>query len=342
MAKFAGDKKTFQRAEDLSPWHKVAVLMIALGKELAGEVMRYLDEPEMEEITQALADLKSIPTVLQDEILLEFEHVLSSGQVPLEAGMGFAHQLLEQVLGPEKAREMLARIEGDTVGFKRLNKADPVQVAPFIAQEHPQTIGLILSQLEPRQAAAILAQLPESMQADVAHRIATLGNVAPELLKEVEESVEAMLQDMMGGKREVGGTKVAASILNLTGGRTEKSVLDRLDAEDPEVAEEIREQMFVFDDIAKLGDEDIRVLLQNVEMEDLKVALKGASKKVSEGILSNMSRHRRELFEDDMTVMPPMRRSEVEAMQERIAQLVRQLDEQGVVRIVRGDDDAYV
>ena len=342
MAKPTGDKKTFQRDEDLSVWHKVAVLMVALGKDLAGEIMRYLDEPEVEEITQALADLKNIPTALQDEILLEFEHVLSSGQVPLEAGMDFARRLLEQALGPEKAREMLARIEGGAAGFKRLNQADPAQVAPFLAQEHPQTLALILAQLEPKQAAAILEQLPQSMQSDVAHRIATLGNVAPELLRDVEESVEAMLQDMMGGKREIGGTKVAASILNLTGGRTEKAVLDHMDAQDPEVAEEVREQMFVFDDIARLGDEDIRVLLQNVEMADLQVALKRAGKEVSERILSNMSLRRREMFEDDMAVLPPMRRSEVEEVQARIAQQVRQLDEQGAVRIARGDDDTYV
>ena len=341
MAEFTGDKKIFQRAEDLSAWHKVAVLMVALGKDLAGEIMRHLDEPEVEEITRALADLKSIPTALQDEILLEFEQALSSGQVPLEAGMGFARQLLEQALGPEKARDMLARIEGGAVGFKRLNQADPAQVAPFLAQEHPQTIALILAQLEPKQAAAILEQLPGSMQSDVAHRIATLGNVAPELLKDVEESVEAMLQDMMGGKSEVGGTKVAASILNLTGGRTEKSVLDRMDAQDPEVAEEIRQQMFIFDDIARLADEDIRVLLQNVEMGDLQVALKGAGKEVTERILGNMSMRQRGIFEDDMSVLPPLRRSEVEETQARIAQLVRQLDEQGALRIA-SDDDAYV
>jgi flagellar motor switch protein FliG len=341
MAQFNRSPKAFRRIEDVSPWHKVAVLMVALGKDLAGEIMRYLDEPEVEELTQALADLKSVPTALQDEILLEFEHLLRSGQVPLEGGMDFARQLLEQALGPEKARDLLARLEGKAVGFKRLNKADPIQVAPFIAQEHPQTIGLILSQLEPKQAAAILEQLPPSVQADVTHRIATLGTVAPELLREVEENVEAMLQDMMGGKHEVGGTKVAASILNLAGGPTEQSVLDRLDAEDPEVAEEIRKQMFVFDDIARLRDEDIRVLLQHVEVEELKVALRGASKAVSERMLSNMSRRRREMLEDDMAVMPPMRRSEVAEKQARIAQLVRQLDEQGVVRIVR-DDDAYV
>ena len=264
MAALTGDEKTCQQPDDLSPWHRVAVLMTALGHDLAGEVMHHLDEPEMEEIAEAFTDLKTIPTALQDEALQEFGHVLSSGQVPLEAGIGFAHQLLEQALGPEKAGEILTRLKGEAAGFKRLNKADPVQVAPFIGKEHPQTIALILSQLESQQAAAILAQLPESIQPDVAHRIATLGSVEPELLKDVEQSVEAMLQDMMGGKSEVGGTKVAAAILNLTGGRTEKSVLDGIDAQDPEVAEEIREQMFVFDDIAKLGDEDITVLQQNV------------------------------------------------------------------------------
>ena len=182
MAKGAG-------TDGLSPWHKIAVLMVALGEEVAGEMMRHFDEDDVEQVVQAVSYLKNVPTALQDAVLLEYEGALHEG-VPAFGGVDFARALLERALGPEQAAAMLGRATGGaTSGFKMLRNADPSQVTPFIAQEHPQTIALILSQTDPPQAAAILEQLPAATQAEVVHRIATLGHIAPEVLDEVEQSV---------------------------------------------------------------------------------------------------------------------------------------------------------
>ena len=260
-------------ASGLSPWHKIAVLMVALGEEAAGELMRHFGEEEIEPLTQAIADLKNVPSQLQDTVLLELEGVLQEG-VPAQGGIEFVRSLLERALGPERAEEMLGRATGGPVtGFKLLRNADPSQVAPLIAQEHPQTIALILYQAESQQAAAILEQLSSAQQAEVVHRIATLGHIAPEILDEVEQTLESILKGVMGGKREVGGSQVVADILNIAGSRLERSVLERIDNADPEVAEEIRNRMFVFDDLAGLGDSDMQMVLRYIDTKDLQVAI---------------------------------------------------------------------
>ena len=336
MAKGAG-------TDGLLPWHKIAVLMVALGEEVAGEMMRHFDEDDVEQVVQAVSDLKNVPTALQDAVLLEYEGALHEG-VPAFGGGDFARALLERALGPEQAAAMLGRATGGaTSGCKMLRNADPSQVTPFIAQEHPPTIALILSQTDPPQAAAILEQLPAATQAEVVHRIATLGHIAPEVLDEVEQTLAAILKDVMGGEREVGGPQVVADILNVAGNRLEKSVLERIDNADPEVAEQIRNQMFVFDDLAGLGDLEIQMVLRQIETKDLQVALKAAGKGVRDRFFSALSERARARFLEDMDTMPPMRLAEVEEAQMRIVQQVRQLEEQQVIRIPRsGDGDEYV
>jgi flagellar motor switch protein FliG len=193
------------------------------------------------------------------------------------------------------------------------------------------------------QAAGILAQLPERMQADVAYRLATMENITPNVIKEIEEALEASLRDMLGGDQDVGGPKVVADILNLTGSSVEKSVLDQMDGQDPEVAEAVRNLMFVFGDIAKLTDREIQTLLREVDQKDLVVALKSAEDELKEKILGNMSERVRTFVTEEMEFQGPMRLSEVEEVQLRIVQQVRQLEEQGQVTIVSGDtDDQFV
>ena len=224
-----------------------------------------------------------------------------------------------------------------------LKNVAPDQIAPFISNEHPQTIGLILSQLDPAQAAGILAQLPERMQADVAYRVATMENITPNVIKEIEESLEQSLRDILGGNQDVGGPEVVADILNLTGSSVEKNVLEQMDGQDPEVAESVRNLMFVFDDISKLTDREIQVLMREVDQKDLVVALKSASEELKEKILGNMSERVRTFITEEMEFQGPMRLSEVEEVQLRIVQQVRQLEEQGQITIVRGDsEDSFV
>jgi flagellar motor switch protein FliG len=280
----------------------------------------------------------------QDKVLEEFEQHMLAGAWVSQGGMDFARQALERAVGPRRAQEILDRVMHTvSSGFFMLKNVAPDQIAPFISQEHPQTIALILSQLESTQASGILTQLPERMQADVAYRIATMENITPTVLKQIEESLEASLRDILGGNKDVGGPKVVADILNLTGTSVEKNVLDQMDAQDPEVAESVRNLMFTFADIVKLSDREIQTLLREVDQKDLVVALKAAEDELKSKILTNMSERVRAFISEEMEFLGPMRLSEVEEVQLRIVQQVRQLEEQGQITLVRGDsEDTFV
>jgi flagellar motor switch protein FliG len=321
----------------LDPSQKVALLMVALGQENAAEVLKYLTDYEIEDITHSITELKHLPIELQDEVLADFEQHLLAGEYMSQGGVDFARGALERAVGPRKAQEILDRIMSTvSSGFYLLKNVPAEQLAPFISHEHPQTIALILSQLEPQQAAGILAQLPERIQAEVAYRIAVMENITPNVLKQIEESLEANLRDILGGNQDVGGPKVVADILNLTGGSVEKNVLDRLDAQDPEVAETVRNMMFVFHDIHRLTDREVQTILREIEQKDLVVALKATSEEVKDKLLSNMSDRVRGFIEEELEFSGPMRLSEVEEVQLRIVQKVRQLEDQGQIQIIRG------
>jgi len=318
--------------------------MVALGEEVSGEVMKHLQDHEIEEITQSIASLKNIPVETMDRILEEFETHLMAGEWISQGGMDFARAALERGVGPRKAQEILERVSTQTSsGFYILKNVAAEQIVPFIAQEHPQTVALILSQLDAPQASGILGGLPERMQSDVAYRIATMENVTPTVIREIEESLEANLREMLGGDKDVGGPKVVADMLNLSGSSVERNVLDQMDAQDPEVAESVRNLMFVFEDISKLTDREIQALMREVDQKDMVIALKGASEEMQEKILSNLSGRVRTFITEEMEYLGPMRVSEVEEVQLRIVQVVRQLEEQGQVTIVKGDaEDSFV
>ncbi len=329
---------------DIPVLQKVGIVMVALGEEVSGEVMKHLSDYEIEEITQAIASLKNISTELIDRVLDEFEQHLMAGEWIAQGGMDFARAALERAVGPRRAQEILERV-GSKVssGFYILKNVASDQIAPFISNEHPQTIALILSQLDPAQSAGILAQLAERLQADVAYRLATMENITPNVIKEIEEALEQSLKDILGGDQDVGGPKVVADILNLTGSSVEKSVLDQMDGQDPEVAEAVRNLMFVFADIVKLTDREIQTLLREVDQKDLVIALKTAEDELKDKVLGNMSERVRTFVNEEMEFLGPMRVSEVEEVQLRVVQQVRQLEEQGQVTIVRGDsDDEFV
>ena len=330
--------------DELSGWRRVATLLVSFGEELAAEMMQHLDDDEVEQITRVIADLKSVPREQQRQVVAEFEAKLSSGALPAAGGEQFVRDMLESAFGTDRAQQMLERMgRRKTSAFKLLDGADPAQVAPFIAQQHPQTIALILSQLKPDKAAGLLDLMPTTLQSDVAHRIATLEQVSPEVLNALEETLVEELSDALSGQQSVDGTKVAAEILNRVGSSLERNVLDRLDAQDPEVAAQIRDEMFVFDDIARLDSREIDVVLQNADHKELVVALKAAGKGVLDRVLGAMSERRQQLLLDDLAALPPMRLSEVEQGQLRIVHQMRALEEQGLIRLARGDtDDEYV
>ena len=333
------DVETHEEGEEEIPvLQKVAILMVALGQDASGQVMKYLSDFDIEAITQAVADLKNVTPKMMDVILEEFENHLMAGEYISQGGLDFARECLERAVGPRRAQEILDRVNTKvSSGFYILKNVAPQQIAPFISHEHPQAIALILSQLEPDQASGILSNLSERIQADVAYRIATMENITPNVLQQIEESLESSLRDMLGGNQDVGGPKVVADMLNLSGSTVEKSVLDIMDGTDPEVAEQVRNLMFVFSDLAKLTDREIQTLLREVEQKDLTVALKAADDELKEKILGNMSDRVRQFIQEEMEFTGPMRLSEVEEVQLRIVQQARQLEDQGQITITRGD-----
>ena len=228
-------------AAGLSTMQKAAILLVAVGQEPAGEVMKYLTDHEIEDIAEAIAGLRNVSAEVQELVLEEFRQHLIAGQWVAQGGMDFARGSLERAVGPQKAEEILNRVAaGVSPGFEVLKNVPPEQVAPFISNEHPQTIALILSQLEPRQAMGIQSQLPERLQADVAYRIATMENITPAILKEIEEALEASLRDILGGNRSVGGPKVVADILSLTDSAAVRGILGQIDEQDPDMAAQLR------------------------------------------------------------------------------------------------------
>ncbi|MDA0711206.1 MAG: flagellar motor switch protein FliG [bacterium] len=332
--------------DDLMPAKtKVAILMIALGQETTAEVMKYLSDFEVEQIAQSISELDIVTTEQEDEVLEEFEQLLLAGKYVSQGGIDFARGALEKALGPRKAQAMLDRVNSTTSsGFYMLRNVDPNQIIPFISKEHPQTIALILSQLDPTQSAGVINGLSEEMQSDVAYRIARMDNISPQILRELEESLAHDLQAILSGQiTEIGGPKAVAEILNRTGRSTEKAVLERLDAQDPELAEEVRNQMFVFDDIANLTDREIQMILREVDTKDLAVALKGGSAELQERIFGNVSERVGTMIKEEIQFSGPVRMSDVEEVQLRIVQTVRQLEEAGQVTVVRGDsNDVFV
>jgi len=337
--------KEEEEEDEISAGTKVAILMISLGQETTAEVMKYLSDIEIEHIAQSIAELEVVTTEQEDEVLEEFEQMLIAGQYVSSGGLDFARGALEKAMGPRKAQELLNRVTSTTAsGFYMLRNVDPNQIIPYIAKEHPQTIALILSQLEAAQAAGVINGLSEELQADVSYRIATMESISPQVLHELEQSLAQDLQSILSGQvTEIGGPKAVAEILNSTGRSTEKAVLERLDAQDPELAEDVRNQMFVFDDIANLTDREIQLILREIDSKDLSTALKGATDEMKDRIFTNVSERVGTMMKEEMDFSGPVRMSDVEEVQLRIVQTVRQLEEAGQVTIVRGDtSDQFV
>ena len=319
--------------------------MIALGQDTSAEILKYLNDYEIEDIAQTIAELRTVTTDQEDEVLEEFETMLMAGKYVSMGGIDFARGTLEKAMGPRRAQSMLDRVTATTSGgFYLLRNIAPNQIAPFISKEHPQTIALILSQLDPSQAAGVLNILPEELQSEVTYRVAAMENISPQVLREIEDTLANELQAILTGQiTEIGGPKKVAEILNMTGRSTEKAVLERLDSQDPEIAEEIRNMMFTFDDIANLTDREIQMVLREVDTKDLATALKGSAPEMQDRIFSNVSERVSQMIREEMEFSGPIRMSDVEEVQLRVVQTVRQLEEAGQVTVTRGEStDVFV
>ena len=324
---------------------KIAVLMVALGNDIAAEVYKKLDDPAIELITLEVANLRKVSPELKLEVLKEAQEILMAREFMARGGVEYARDILEKALGPERAQNLLARITASLQvrPFDFMRHTDPQQVLGFIQGEHPQTIALILSYLEAPQAAMILSGLPALMQAEVAKRIARMDRITPEVLREVERVLERKLSTVMGQDFTMaGGIDAVVAIVNSADRTTERNIMEHLEENDPELAEEIKKRLFVFEDIIRLDDRSLQRVLREVDMKELGLALKGATEDLRTKFFKNMSKRAAEMLQEDMDYMGPVRVKDVEESQQKVVNVVRGLEEQGEIIIASGGEDELV
>ncbi|MCR5338389.1 MAG: flagellar motor switch protein FliG [Lachnospiraceae bacterium] len=324
---------------------KAAILLIALGPEKSAQVFKHLKEEEIEQLTLEIANTKTITTAVKDQVIKEFYEICLAQQYIAEGGISYAKELLESALGPEKAMEVIGRLTASlqVKPFEFVRKAEASQLLNFIQDEHPQTIALILSYLAPTQAAQIVGALPPDRQADVAKRIATMDRTSPDVIKEVERILETKLASLVNQEYNIiGGVDAVVEILNTVDRGTEKHIMETLEIEDPELADEIRKKMFVFEDILLLDDRAIQRVLRDVENSDLAISLKGANEQVQNAIFNNLSKRLAAMIKEDMDFMGPVRMKDVEEAQQKIVNIIRKLEDAGEIVISRGGGDEIV
>ena len=329
----------------ISSREKIAVLMVALGNDIAAEVYKKLDDTAIELITLEVANLRKVTPELKLEVLKEAQEVLMAREFMARGGVDYARDVLERALGPERAQNLLARITASLQvrPFDFMRHTDPQQVLGFIQGEHPQTIALILSYLEAPQAAMILSGLPAIMQAEVAKRIARMDRITPEVLREVERVLERKLSTVMGQDFTMaGGIDAVVAIVNSADRTTERNIMEYLEENDPELAEEIKKRLFVFEDIIRLDDRSLQRVLREVDMKELGLALKGATEELRTKFFKNMSKRAAEMLQEDMDYMGPVRVKDVEESQQKVVNIVRGLEEQGEIVIASGGEDELV
>lgn len=326
---------------------KAALLMIALDIETAAAVLKYLDPEQVEKISAEITRVKNIPSKVVDSIMQDFYDMVTAREYVLEGGLEYAQAILEKSFGMNKAIEIVDKVKSLTTlkGFDVLKKADSVQLVSFLNKEHPQTIALILSHLNPEQTAEALKELPPELRADVAYRIATLGKVSPQTLKQIEKVVDEMAGTTLSQSvSKIGGSKSLANILNRLNINLTKEILEQIEINDPDVAAEVKRLMFMFEDIINIQDRDIQKILKEVDRKDLALALKVADENLRNKIFSNMSERAADLLKEELQYMGMVKLKEVEAAQSKIIDIIKSLEESGEISLnMRGSkEDVYV
>ncbi len=311
---------------------KAAVLLVAMGVDASTKLMKELTEDEVEILTKEIADLGHVPADIVESTADEFREMVVAHEYMAVGGLDYAANLLEKALDEAKAMEILKKVQKsqEMVGFKAIKKLDPEQLLTFIQKEHPQTIALVLTQLDPQQSAWVLNNLPDNIRNDVIFRFATMDRVSYEMIKEVEKDLESRIDFSTHGS-QIGGIQSTAEVLNWVGTSVEKSVLREIAERDPELAEEIKNLMFVFEDIMHMDDRSIQRLLREIKIQELALALKSVGPEVKKRILSNMSERAQTMVEEEIKYMGPVKLSDVEGAQQRIVDVIRTLEEQGEV-----------
>ncbi|MBQ9567510.1 MAG: flagellar motor switch protein FliG [Lachnospiraceae bacterium] len=329
----------------MSGLQKAAILLIALGPEKSAQIFKHLKDEEIEELTLEIANTRSVTPQLKEDVINEFYQICLAQQYIAEGGIGYAKELLEQSFGEEKASDVISKLTASLQvrPFEFVRKADSTQLLNFIQDEHPQTIALILSYLAPAQAAQIVGALPPDKQADVAKRIAMMDRTSPDVIKEVERVLESKLSSLVNQDYTiVGGVDAIVEILNTVDRGTEKHIMETLEVDEPELADEIRKKMFVFEDILLLDDRAIQRVLRDVDNSDLSMALKGANEQVQAAIFKNMSSRLSAMIKEDMEFMGPVRMNDVEEAQQKIVNIIRKLEDSAEIVISRGGGDEII
>ena len=331
--------------QDYTGIQKAAILLIALGPERSADIFKHLKEDEIEELTLEIANTRSVSPQVKEDVLNEFYQICLAQQYIAEGGIGYAKELLDKALGEDRAKEVITKLTASLQvrPFEFVRKTDPSQLLNFIQDEHPQTIAMILSYLTSAQAALVIGALPPEKQADVAKRIAMMDRTSPDVIKEVERVLEKKLSSLVNQDYTiVGGVDAIVNILNTVDRTTEKHVMESLEIEEPELADEIRKKMFVFEDILLLDDRAIQRVLRDVDNADLGVALKAANEEVQNVIFKNLSKRLAAMIKEDMEFMGPVRMKDVEEAQQKVVSVIRKLEDSGEIVISRGGGDEIV
>ena len=317
-------------------------MVIALGPERAADVFKHMRQDEIDELIVEIAGLNGIDSAERYEVMEEFFTTHVAQDYIAEGGFDYAREVLQRAVGDAKAIEIINRLSSfvQVAPFEFLRRSDPSQITNYIQHEHPQTIALILAYLPTEVSSVILAGLPERMQAEVAMRIAVMDRTQPEVIKQVEEVMERKLASIINQDFTVaGGVASLVDMLNQVDRTTERHILENLDDTSPELAEEVRKLMFVFEDLMLLDDRSIQQLMKELEVKDIALALKGTSTEVQEKIFANMSQRASGMLREDMAYMGPQRRRIIEEAQQKIVSVVRRLEEAGKIIIARGGGD---
>jgi flagellar motor switch protein FliG len=330
---------------EFSGKEKAAMLLITIGPEKSAKIFKHLKEEEIEQLTLEIANIRSVSPETKEQILKEFYEICLAQEYIVEGGISYAKDILEKALGADRAMEVINRL---TVSlqvrpFDFIRKTDASQLLNFIQGEHPQTIALILSYLRPSQSSMVISALSPEKQADVARRIALMDRTSPDIIKEVERVLEKKLSTLVTEDyTAVGGIDSIVEILNAVDRGTEKHIMETLEIEDTELAEEIKKRMFVFEDIISLDGRSIQRVLREVDNSDLGVALKGSNQEVQNVIFANLSKRLAAMIKEDMDYMGPVRLRDVEESQQKIVNIIRKLEDAGEIVISRGGGDEII
>lgn len=330
----------------LTGLRKAAIFLISIGAELSAKIVKNLSQVDVEKLTVEISRVSKIDRDIRSTVFCEFQDMYLAEANLGEGGLDWIKEVLERALGPQKAADIFHRLSSSMRPrpFEIARNADPEQLVSFIQNEHPQTVALILAYLDSAQASALLSSLPEDKRLDVVKRLALMDRTSPEVVREIEKILEKKLSSLLVQEyASVGGIQSVVDILNRADRATEKSIIESLEVDDPELAEEIKKRMFVFEDIVLLDDLSLQRVLREVDYNrDLPIALKVSTQEVKDKVFKNVSSRAAESIQENMAYLGPTRLREVEEAQQKIVNVIRRLDEEGEIILRRQGEEIVV